>query len=200
MIQLSRLYNQPRLTKTRPAPRLIRRLALFTAVTMMVAAAIQLLIPTVFTLNASWSAPHWGYTRIPIAIWPFEVKRGDWIQFTPPVDAPWPYIKQVRGLAGDNVAVTPAREIFVGNSFVGHAKTHSLSGRVVDAISAGTIPAGHYFVAAPHPDSHDSRYAEIGLVPDGAILARVWPLPDIPWFGLEGPLMTPKTLNEEPLP
>ena len=43
---------------------------------------------------------------------------------------------------------------------------------------------------APHRDSHDSRYAEIGLIPMRAIKSLVWPLPDLPSLGLAGSLVT----------
>ena len=50
------------------------------------------------------------------------------------------------------------------------------------------IPPGRYYVHADHVDSHDSRYAEIGLVERERIRGRALALPDIPWLGLEGPL------------
>ena len=52
----------------------------------------------------------------------------------------------------------------------------------------GVIPPDHYYVHADHVDSHDSRYAEIGLVPRERIRGRALALPDIPWLGLDGPL------------
>ena len=38
---------------------------------------------------------------------------------------------------------------------------------------------------------HDSRYTEIGLVPRGRIVGRAIAMPDIPWLGLDGPLVGP---------
>ena len=43
-----------------------------------------------------------------------------------------------------------------------------------------------------HVDSLASRYAEIRLVPRARIRARAVALPDIPWLGLEGPLVGPE--------
>ena len=60
------------------------------------------------------------------------------------------------------------------------------------AIAAGTIPEGRCFLHADHPDSHDSRYAGIGLVPRARILGRAIAMPDMPWLGLEGPLVGPE--------
>ena len=80
----------------------------------------------------------------------------------------------------------------VNGAPVGVAKTHSRDGRPLAPIAPGTIPPGHFFLFADHPDSHDSRYAEIGLVPRARILGRAKPLPDIPWLGLKGPLVGPE--------
>ena len=60
-----------------------------------------------------------------------------------------------------------------------------------------TIPADRYFLHADHPDSHDSRYAEIGLVPRESIRGRAVALPDLPWLGLEGPLMGSEPVSGE---
>ena len=77
------------------------------------------------------------------------------------------------------------------------AKMHALDGRPLAAIGPGTIPPGHYYLHADHPDSHDSRYAEIGLVPRSRILGRAVALPDLPWIGLEGPLVGPEDVKTE---
>ena len=151
---------------------------------------------TTITLNASYSADHWGYFRLPADIWPWPAQRGDWVQFTPPVEARWPYVKQIHGLPGDMVHVRDDRMVLVNGKSVGVAKTHDLTGRPVEAIAPGAVPADHLFVTAPHRDSHDSRYAEIGFIPFEAVMARVWPLPDIPALGLDGPLLFPDPANE----
>ena len=58
----------------------------------------------------------------------------------------------------------------------------------------GAIPPGHYYLHTDHPDSHDSRYAEIGLVPRERILGRALALPGLPWIGLDGPLAGPEDI------
>ena len=75
---------------------------------------------------------------------------------------------------------------------MGRAKSHALDGRPLEAIAPGVIPSGHYYLFADHADSHDSRYAEIGLVPRGRILGRAIAMPEIPWLGLDGPLVGPE--------
>ena len=119
---MSRMMSD--LRTRRPALRPGWRCGFTLPVFLAAAWLLHWLVATCVTLNASWSAPHWGYARVPITFWPFDIKRGDWIQFTPPgvtppdvappgvtppVAAPWPYVKQVRGLPGDMVSVSAAR-------------------------------------------------------------------------------------------
>jgi len=80
---------------------------------------------------------------------------------------------------------------------VGRAKTRALDGRPLAALGPGRIPPGRYFLHADHRDSHDSRYAEVGLVPRSRILGRAVALPDLPWMGLEGPLVGPEDMETE---
>ena len=90
------------------------------------------------------------------------------------------------------IAVGIDGTVFLDGEPVGRAKAHALDGRPLAAIAPGTIPPGHFFLHADHRDSHDSRYAEIGLVPRGRILGRAIAMPDIPWLGLKGPLVGPE--------
>ena len=119
---------------------------------------------------------------------------GDRVLFDPPdsVGSPVPYLKTVRGVPGMHIAVGIDRTVFLNGEPVGRAKSHALDGRPLQAIAPGTIPAGHYYLHADHADSHDSRYAEIGLVPRERILGRAIAMPDIPWLGLKGPLVGPE--------
>ena len=80
---------------------------------------------------------------------------------------------------------------------VGRAKTHALDGRPLAAIPPGVIPPNHYFLHGDHVDSHDSRYAEIGLVAAERILGRAIAMPDIPWLGLKGPLVGPEDIRKD---
>ena len=145
-------------------------------------------------VNASWSDPAWGYVLLPAG----TPARGARVVFDPPaaLEAPAPYLKTVRGLPGDRVAVGPDGEISVNGVPLGRAKPRALDGRPLRAIAPGTVPDGHYFVWAAHPDSHDSRYAEVGLVPHSAIRGRALALPDLPWLGLAGPLVGPESVAE----
>ena len=146
-------------------------------------------------VNASWSDEAWGYAAFPL--FGADLKIGDRVLFEPPeaLGSPVPYLKTVRGLPGMAVTVGPDRTVFLDGEPVGRAKTHALDGRPLTVIAPGIIPPGHYFLHADHPDSHDSRYAGIGLVPRARILGRAVALPDLPWIGLKGPLVGPEDIG-----
>ncbi|MCY4349735.1 MAG: S26 family signal peptidase [Thiotrichales bacterium] len=143
-------------------------------------------------VNASWSDPAWGYVLLPTG----TPIHGDQVVFDPPaaLGAPAPYLKTVRGLPGDRVTVGPDRMVAVNGLPLGRAKPHARDGRPLQPITPGTVPAGHYFVHGAHLDSHDSRYAEVGLIPHAALRGRALALPDLPWLGLAGPLVGPEAV------
>ena len=138
-------------------------------------------------MNASWSDGAWGYLVLPL---PGAPGRGEAVVFDPPeaVGSPVPYLKTVRGMPGDLIEVDEARRVSLNGMILGVAKTHALDGRPLRVVEPGMIPPGRYYVHADHVDSHDSRYAEVGLVAREQIRGRALALPDIPWLGLEGPL------------
>ena len=158
---------------------------------MAVLAVLWLLAASRVHVNASWSDGAWGYLALPLFRDP---DIGDVVLFDPPegIGASVPYLKTVRGLPGARVEVWADRAVSVGGLVLGIAKTEARDGRPLKAIAPGTAPPDHYFLHGRHRDSHDSRYAEIGFVPRARIRARAVALPDIPWFGLEGPLVGPE--------
>ena len=159
---------------------------------MVALAALWLAAASRVHVNASWSDGAWGYAAFPL--FGEEPAIGDRVLFEPPeaLGSPVPYLKTVRGVTGMRIAVDADRAVSVGGVVLGIAKPHALDGRALEAIAPGTVPAGHYYLHGDHVDSHDSRYAEIGLVPRGRILGRAIAMPDIPWLGLEGPLVGPE--------
>ena len=163
---------------------------------MLVLAAIWLAAASRVHVNASWSDEAWGYAAFPLFGAAPEI--GDRVLFEPPdaVNSRVPYLKTVRGLPGMAVTVGPDRTVFLDGEPVGRAKTHALDGRTLRAIAPGVIPPGYFYLHADHADSHDSRYAEIGLVPRSRILGRAAALPDLPWIGLDGPLVGPEDPGE----
>ncbi len=148
-------------------------------------------------VNVSWSDGAWGYAAFPL--FDEDPAIGDRVLFDPPdaVNAPVPYLKTVRGLPGAIVTVDAYHTVRIDGVAMGRAKTHGLDGRALVTIRSGTISPGHYYLQADHRDSHDSRYAEIGLVPRARILGRAVALPDLPWLGLEGPLVGPEHIGTD---
>ena len=167
---------------------------------MIALAALWLGLASRVHVNASWSDRAWGYAAFPL--FGEEPKIGDRVLFEPPaaVGSKVPYLKTVRGLPGMAVAVAKDGTVGLDGVSIGRAKTHALDGRPLAAIAPGVIPPGHYFLHAGHPDSHDSRYAGIGLVPRERILGRAIALPDLPWLGLKGPLVGPEDVRPDAKP
>ena len=159
---------------------------------MAALAALWLLAASRVHINASWSDDAWGYLVLPLG----EPEAGGRVLFEPPavLASPVPYLKTVRGLPGDRVTVDAGRQVWVEGIPAGRAKTRALDGRPLEAVLPGVIPEGRYYLHGDHADSHDSRYAEIGLVPRERILGRAIPLPDLPWLGLAGPLVEPEDI------
>ncbi len=165
---------------------------------MIALAALWLAAASRVHVNASWSDGAWGYAAFPL--FGEDPKPGDRVLFEPPdaIASKVPYLKTVRGVPGMRVAVGTDRTVFLNGEAVGRAKAHALDGRPLAAIAPGVIPPGHFYVHADHVDSHDSRYAEIGLVPRARILGRAVAMPDIPWLGLNGPLVGPEDAGPAP--
>ena len=163
---------------------------------MLALAALWLAAASRVHVNASWSDEAWGYAALPL--FGNAPKLGDRVLFEPPasVESPVPYLKTVRGLPGMRVEVDEDGTVYLDSVAVGRAKPHALDGRPLEAIAPGVIPSGHYFLHADHRDSHDSRYAEIGLVPAARILGRAIAMPDVPWLGLDGPPVGPEDPGE----
>ena len=159
---------------------------------MIALAALWLVAVSRVHVNASWSDGAWGYAAFPLFGEAPEV--GDRVLFEPPEDvgSKVPYLKTVRGVPGMAVTVGADGTVFLDGEPVARAKAHALDGRPLEAIAPGIIPPGHFYLHADHVDSHDSRYAEIGLVPRGRIIGRAVALPDLPWLGLDGPLVGPE--------
>ncbi len=159
---------------------------------MVLLAALWLGAASQVHVNASWSDGAWGYAAFPL--FGENPKPGDRVLFEPPetVESRVPYLKTVRGVPGMRIEVGKDRTVFLDGVPAGRAKTHALDGRPLRAVAPGIIPPGYFYLHAGHVDSHDSRYAEIGLVPRGRILGRAVAMPDVPWLGLEGPLVGPE--------
>ena len=167
---------------------------------MAALAALWLGLASRVHVNASWSDEAWGYAALPL--FGEAPALGDRVLFEPPdaLASPVPYLKTVRGVPGMAVTVDADGTVRLDGVPAGRAKTHALDGRPLAAIAPGVIPAGHYYLFAEHADSHDSRYAEIGLVAAELILGRALAMPDVPWLGLDGPLVGPEDAGAPAIP
>ena len=152
-------------------------------------------------VNASWSDEAWGYAAFPL--FGQDPKIGDRVLFDPPdsLRSPVPYLKTVRGVPGMRIAIGIDGTAFLDGEPVGRAKAHALDGRPLEAIAPGTIPPGQFFLHADHADSHDSRYAEIGLVPASESSGAPSPCPTCRgsvWRGRWSDRRTPVALTARP--
>ena len=110
---------------------------------------------------------------------PASLKRGDLVAWLWQGGLIYPegavFLKVVKGLPGDQV-LTVGRDFYVNGEYVGRAKAVSRLGQTLVANQTGTVPAGHYYLYAPHRDSLDSRYAATGYVAHERILGRAYGL------------------------
>lgn len=90
------------------------------------------------------------------------------------------FLKQVRGMPGTFVSTHDAGNGFtdfsVDGLYVGRAKPYSTAGLPLKPGPVGSIPPGHYYMFAPHPDSLDSRYSLVGWVGADQIVGRAYRL------------------------
>ncbi len=84
------------------------------------------------------------------------------------------FIKKVMGSAGDEIT-HDKNKLFVNGVYLGDIKTKSKEGQPLSAGFVGVIPSNYFFVGTIHPDSFDSRYAQMGLIHESEIIAVAYP-------------------------
>lgn len=106
-------------------------------------------------------------------------QQGQYVAFRWPGGGPYPagitFVKIIAGTAGDAVSCVD-RDFFVNGSYVGRTKPVSRQGTPLEPGPTGILPAGHYYVRAPHPDSLDSRYRLTGWISQSQIIGRAYAL------------------------
>ncbi len=85
------------------------------------------------------------------------------------------FVKQVAGTAGGMVRIGNTK-LYINSKFRGELKAKTKNGKKLSPGYQGEIPEGFYFVWTPHPDSFDSRYAQMGLVHEDEIIGVAYPL------------------------
>ena len=85
------------------------------------------------------------------------------------------FIKYVGGVEGDFIKVQD-RKVYLNDEFVGKAKENAeLDKRMLYPLSqVGVIPKHKYYLKAPHQDSFDSRYSEVGLIDESEIIGKAY--------------------------
>lgn len=142
---------------------------------LVIAAAVLFQQHFMFGLNASPSLPvnlfliHKGTAPA----------QGQYVAFRWAGGGPHPagttFVKLIAGSPGD-VVTRIDRDFFINGTQVGRAKPFSRQGVPLEPGPTGTLPAGHYYVRAPHPDSLDSRYRLTGWVSQSQIIGRAYAL------------------------
>jgi conjugal transfer pilin signal peptidase TrbI len=105
--------------------------------------------------------------------WDFTPKRGDIVSFDHPM-FPAPIAKVVVGVAGDFVDMLSGHAIVNGSDRGIILDKSPRSGKPLIPIEPCIIPEGYIYVWAPHLESFDSRYQDIGLIHISRIKERLW--------------------------
>lgn len=149
-----------------------RRVALLVLFSLLLV-VVQVLAWPLYRLsfNTSESLPGHLY-MVQVGVLP---AKGDYVAVRPPKNRFFPawlgFLKQVRGVAGDVVAEHD-RKFSINGEELAYAKPQSLKGVPLQAGPVGTLPPGHYWVWTPHPDSFDSRYADVGWIDQSRVIGR----------------------------
>ena len=163
-----------------------RRAWLYGAVTAIWSLALlRLFVPHVPVLPVMFNlTPSLPYSVVYVDYWHGPVQRGDLVVYRFTGEAGqrvYPglrdqaFFKRVAGMPGDSVTVS-GRDVFVNETLVGHAKTHTFDRRPLRPIEPIVIPPGFLYVQGTSPDSFDSRYRNSGLVAQRDLRATVRPI------------------------
>ncbi len=158
-----------------------RLLLYFLAIPRFLSICLLMVYVPIFTLlpffsiniNQSKSLPDHVYL---ISKWG-TFKKGDLIAYRWPGGVNYPagsiFIKRIMGVPGDTVTRQGA-VFWVNNQYIGRAKPKSTLGIALEPAKAGVIEEDTYFVATPHPDSLDSRYAITGNVQKAQVIGKAY--------------------------
>ena len=130
--------------------------------------------PWYVAINETNSLPY----KVFIVVRNQHPKAGDYVDFWPPENEFYSgisFIKQVAAEPNEYVECIDRMRL-IGNEVVAIAKENSSDGRYLHLGPCGWVPQEHLYVLAPHRDSFDSRYREIGYVPFASVRGVAYPL------------------------
>jgi conjugal transfer pilin signal peptidase TrbI len=115
------------------------------------------------------SLPYRTYLRLK----QMGAKKGDYTSFA----SPWyggNVVKRIAGVEGDSITYDKEGNLWIGRQLkVGKPKEKAKDGRPLTPLPPGIIPKGMVFVMGEHERSFDSRYEELGLIPQAALQGRL---------------------------
>ena len=82
-------------------------------------------------------------------------------------------IKKIIGAKGDRIWYDKDGLLWVGETKVGRLKQKASDGNFLTPIKPQVIPERYVFLYSNHPNSFDSRYEELGLIPVAALKGRL---------------------------
>lgn len=85
------------------------------------------------------------------------------------------FVKRVAAVAGDKVTHREG-SFYINGLYIGDVEDETRDGEALMPGFQGEIPGSFYFALGEHPLSFDSRYQEMGLIHEDAIIARAMPL------------------------
>lgn len=109
-----------------------------------------------------------------------DPQRGEIIVFRYPADPGRKFIKRIIGLPGDRIEIHDQTVFLNGEPLT----EPYINGPTYGEFSAVVVPPNHYFVLGDNRNnSEDSRYPDVGAVPQRSIVGRslaiYWPLSDM---------------------
>ena len=142
---------------------------------LMCSTFIFFLRTTHLVLNQSSSLPHKAF----LILKGVRPVLGECVAFTLLPNDRWKgvrVIKRVVGVAGDTVRHVH-NKMWVGNTKVGVPLEKAKDGGPLTPLTfKGVIPDGYFFVVGSHERSFDSRYEEVGLIPEQHMIGKAIPL------------------------
>ena len=103
-------------------------------------------------------------------------RKGELVAFWPPKNDFYQdiwFVKYMKGVPGDEV-IRQGQSFYLNGEYIGDAKKESTGGVALRPSDSGVIPNNYYFVWTGHANSFDSRYQQIGWIPQNSIIGSAY--------------------------